>query len=78
MVIDVFRAWSPTPEVELAGVLPLVIVGMPAAGIAGWMALPFTAGLASCLPFCELLAAADGVELPDAEEGEIVFFVALA
>lgn len=58
--------------------MPLVIGGVPAAGTAGWIGLPFNVELISCLPFCVLFTAVDGVELPDAEVGEIVFFVAPA
>lgn len=80
MTTDGFRVCSPTPEVELVGVLPLTVVGVPTVGTAGEIALPFIDELTSGLPCCGPLAAAaaDGVELPDTEGGGIVFFVALA
>ena len=79
MVTEGFRLCSPGPEVELVGVLPLTIVDVLTAGTAGGMTIfPLTGEAISGLPCCELLAAADGVELPDAERGAGVFLVALA
>lgn len=66
------------PELELVGVVPLTVVGIPAAGTAGVIALPFICELVSSLPCCELLTVTEGGELPDAEGGEAFFFVALA
>lgn len=78
MVTEGFRLCSPGPEVELVGVLPLTVVGVPTVGTAGETAiLPFTGEVTSGLTCCEPLAAADGVELPDAEGGGS-FLVALA
>lgn len=77
IVTEGFRLWSPTPEVELAGVLPLT--SAPTAGVAGGIVgLPFTGELLSSLPCCEVAAAIDEAVLPEAGGGEKVFFVALA
>ena len=82
IVTDGLRLWSPSPEVELVGVLPLTIVGAPTAGTAGGITtLPFTGELVSGLPCCTSVEPPDatcGVELPDAEGGEKVFLVAVA
>ena len=40
--------------------------------------LPFTGEITSDLPFCGPATAVEEVELPDAEDGEKDFFVALA
>lgn len=77
IVTEGFRLWSPTPEVELVGVLPLT--NAPTAGVAGGIAaLPFTGELLSDLPCCEVPTDIDEAVLPEAGGGEKVFFVALA
>ena len=78
IVTEGFRLCSPRPEVELVGVLPFTIVGELTAGTAGGMAIrPFTDELVSSFPYCDGITP-DGLELPDAEGGEKVLFVALA
>lgn len=78
MVTDGFRARSLGPDVELVGVLPFTMVGVPTAGTAGGIAtLPFAEAVVSNFPCCA--GAAKGVLDPDvAGGGEKVFFVALA
>lgn len=79
IVTEGFRLCSPGPEVELVGVLPLIIVDVFTAGTAGGIAVfPLTGEVRSGLPWCELPTAVEGVEPPDAEEGADVFLVALA
>jgi hypothetical protein len=79
MVTDDLRLCSPGPEVELVGVLPLTIDGVPTVGIAGGIEiLPFTGKIASALPCCETPAAADGVDVPEVEVGAEALLVALA
>ena len=78
IVTELFRLWSPIPDVELVGVLPLTMVGEPTVGMAGGIAiLPFTGELVSSLPCCPCVATPEA-ELPEVEEGENVRFVALA
>lgn len=79
MVTEGFRECSPNPEVELVGVLPLIVVDVFTAGTAGGIAtLPFTGEVVSGLPCCEPAATAVGVELPDVERGTDGFLCALA
>ena len=60
---------------------PLTIVGAPTVGTAGGIAtLPFTGELVSGFPCCAGIWTADavGADVPDADDGEKVFLVALA
>ena len=61
--------------------LPLAITDAPTVGTAGGIAtLPFTSELVLGLPCCAGIwtAGADEVDVPDADDGEKVFLVALA
>ena len=79
MVTDGFRLCSPGPEVELVGVTPLTVADTPTVGTAGGtVTLPFTGEAVSGLPCWEPPAAADGVELLDADGRADAFLVALA
>ena len=77
IVTEGLRLWSPTPDVELVGVLPLA--SGPTAGVAGGIAiLPFTGELISGLPYWDVPVVTGEAVLPEAGGGEKGFFVALA
>lgn len=81
IVTEGLRLWSPTPELELVGVLPLTIADAPTVGTAGGIAtLPFTGELVSGLPCCADIwtPGADWFDAADVDGGEKVFLVALA
>ena len=79
---DGFRLWSPAPELELAAVLPLIMVGVPTAGTAGGIGpLPFAAEIESGLLWSagtEPPAATSRFVVPGVDVGENAFLVALA
>lgn len=82
IVTEGFRLWSTSPELKLAPVLPLIMVGVPTAGTAGRIGpLPFTEEVESVLP-CGTgprpPAAAGEFEVPWVDVGEKDFLVALA
>ena len=71
MVTEGLRPKSPDPEVELVGVLPFTIVGVPTAGTAGGIAtLPFTGELVPDFPCWCAGEAGDGFAPDDAGGGE--------
>ena len=78
MVTEGFRMWSPFPDVEPIGVLPLTMPGPPTAGTAGGIAtLAFTGELVSFL-VCGADPTAGVVEPDDVGGWEEGFLVALA
>ena len=82
IVTDGFRLWSPPPKLEVAAVLPFIIVGVPTAGTAGGIGpLPFTEAIESDLPCCAGTGpptAAGEFEVPEVDAGRNGFLVALA
>jgi hypothetical protein len=82
IVTEGFRLWSPTPELELAPVLPLIMVGVPTVGTAGRIGpLPFTEEMEPvlrCGTGPRPPTAAGVFEVPEVDVGENDFLVALA